>query len=98
VTVPAFDARKIVEVLDRHHVDYVLVGGFAAVLYGSRPPTEDIDITPATSTDNLGRLSTALRELEARIRVAGVPEGLAFDTSAEALRGMTDAQPSHHLR
>lgn len=86
---PAFDAPTIVEILDHHHVDYVLVGGFAAVLYGSRRPTEDIDIAPATSADNLHRLSQALRELDARIRVDGVTEGLAFDTSAEALRGVT---------
>lgn len=86
---PSFDAHKIVEILDHHHVDYVLVGGFAAVLYGSRRPTEDIDIAPATSADNLDRLSQALRDLDARIRVDDIAEGLAFDTSAEALRGMT---------
>ena len=84
-----FDASKIVEILQRHRVDYVLVGGFAAVLYGARRPTEDIDIAPATTADNLNRLSQALHELNARIRVDGVPDGLAFDTSAEALRGMS---------
>ena len=85
----AFDAHKIVEILDRHQVEYVLVGGFAAVLYGARRPTEDIDIAPATTLDNLHRLSLALSELQARIRVDGVPDGLAFETSAHALRGMT---------
>ena len=89
MTSPAIDAHKIDEILDRHQVDYVLVRGFAAVLYGSRRPTEDIDIAPATSADNLHRLSHALREPGAGIRVDGVAEGLAFDTSAEALRGMT---------
>lgn len=84
-----FDAHKIVEILERHHVEYVLVGGFAAVLYGARRPTEDIDIAPATTADNLDRLSRALRELGAGIRVDGEPKGLAFDTSADALRGMT---------
>lgn len=88
MTGPVFDAHKIVEILDRHRVDYVLLGGFAAVLYGSRRPTEDIDIAPATNPDNLHRLSLALRELKAGIRVDGMPQGLAFDTSAEALRGM----------
>jgi hypothetical protein len=89
MTAAAFDASKIVEVLERHRVDYVLVGGYAAVLYGSRRPTEDIDIAPATTKENLDRLAKALRELRARIRVDGVPDGLTFDTSAEALRGMT---------
>jgi hypothetical protein len=89
VSGPAFDARMIVEILERYRVEYVLVGGFAAVLYGARRPTEDIDIAPAGTPDNLQRLSAALGELQARIRVDGVPEGLAFDTSGEALRGMT---------
>lgn len=86
---PTFDAHRIVEILELHRVAYVLVGGFAAILYGSRRPTEDIDITPATSMDNLHRLSLSLRDLDARIRVAGIPDGLDFDTSAEALRGVT---------
>lgn len=50
MAVPVFDAHRIVEILDQHHVDYVLFGGFTAVLYGARRPTEDIDIAPATST------------------------------------------------
>jgi hypothetical protein len=88
MNVQSLNAVRIVEILDRHDVDYVLVGGFAAVLYGARRPTEDIDITPATTVDNLDRLSQALQELQARIRVDGVPDDLAFNTSAEALRGM----------
>ena len=89
MTSPHFDAQKIIEILERHRVDYVLVGGFAAVLHGARRPTEDIDIAPATGADNLRRLSLALRELQAHIRVDGEPDGLPFETSAEALRGMT---------
>jgi hypothetical protein len=84
----AFDPRRIVETLDRHHVDYVLVGGYAAQLYGARRPTYDIDITPSTALDNLQRLSRALRELGAGIRVDGLAEGLPFDSTAESLRGM----------
>src|SRR5258707_297859 len=76
------------EVLDRHHVEYVLVGGYAAQLYGARRPTYDIDITPATTQENLELLSAALRELGARIRIDDQPEGLSFDCSGESLRGM----------
>ena len=83
-----FDPRRIVEVLDRHHVEYVLVGGYAAQLYGARRPTYDIDITPATTQENLELLSAALRELGARIRIDDQPEGMPFDCSGESLRGM----------
>ena len=54
-----FDPERIVEVLNHHQVKYVLVGGYAAQLYGARRPTYDIDITPATTQENLDRLSAA---------------------------------------
>jgi hypothetical protein len=83
-----FDPDRIIEVLDHHHVKYIVVGGYAAHLYGSRRPTYDIDITPSTTQQNLERLSAALRELHAGIRVEDQPEGLPFDCTAESLRGM----------
>lgn len=85
---PQLRPTEILAVLDRHKVEYVLVGGFAAQLHGATKPTTDIDVTPATSHDNLGRLAAALRDLQAGIRVDELPEGLPFDTSAEALTGM----------
>jgi transcriptional regulator with XRE-family HTH domain len=55
--VTGFDPRRIVKVLNRHHVEYVLVGSYAAQLYGARRPTYDVDITPSTSQENLQRLA-----------------------------------------
>lgn len=83
------DVEHIVEVLDRHQVEYVLVGGFAGRLHGARRPTQDMDIAPSTALENLTRLAAALRELRAGIRVDDMPEGLPFDCSGESLRGMT---------
>lgn len=88
MTAPELRAENVVTVLDRHRVEYVLVGGYAAMVHGARRPTQDIDITPATTHDNLSRLAAALQELRAGIRVDNVPEGLPFDTSAPALRGV----------
>lgn len=85
---PQLRPAEILTVLDRHNVEYVLVGGFAAQLHGATKPTTDIDVTPATSHNNLGRLAAALRELKAGIRLDELPEPLPFDTSAEALAGM----------
>lgn len=92
-----FDPEPILAVLERHGVEYVLVGGFAARLHGSIRPTRDVDVTPATTRQNLDRLAAALRDLGARIRTEGVPEGLAFSTSGEALAGqrMLNLQTSH---
>jgi hypothetical protein len=66
-------------------VRYVLIGGFAALAQGSPFPTEDVDITPERTTDNLTRLSAALKELGARARTADVDGGLPFDHDAESL-------------
>lgn len=79
------DLRRLLAALDRHGVTYVLIGGMAAVVHGSPFPTEDVDITPASTADNLRRLSAALRDLDARVRVEGVPEGLPFNHEAKPL-------------
>lgn len=66
-------------------VRFVLIGGLAALAQGSPFPTEDVDITPEASRANLDRLSAALRDLDAKIRTAAVPEGVPFDHDGESL-------------
>lgn len=85
---PPLDAPAIFAILDAHHVEYVVVGGYAAQLYGSTRVTTDVDVTPDRTAENLDRLALALRELGGGIRVDDLAEGLPFDTSAEALAGM----------
>lgn len=80
-----YDPVAILETLNRHGVAYVVIGGFAATAWGSPLPTVDVDVTPERSAENLERLSTALSALEARVRVEGIPEGLAFSHSARSL-------------
>lgn len=89
MSTPQFDPIGQLAVLNRHRVRYVVVGGFAAVAYGSPLPTSDVDVTPARDLDNLRRLSTALTELGARVRLEGVQGGLLFSHSAESLRDVT---------
>lgn len=94
-----FDAEPILAVLERHGVEYVIVGGYAARMHGSARPTRDIDVTPATTVENLDRLSAALRELDARIRTDAVSEGLPFAASGESLVGqrMLNLQTRHAM-
>jgi hypothetical protein len=87
--VTGFDPDALLDVLHRHDVRYVLIGGLAAALRGSAAPTFDVDITPDVSTENLARLSTALTDLDARIRVDGIPEGIPFSHDAASLAQMT---------
>lgn len=71
-------AEEIVAALDLYQVRYVVIGGLGAVLHGSPIVTQDVDICPARDRDNLDRLAAALRDMAARLRVAGVPEGIPF--------------------
>jgi hypothetical protein len=83
----SFEFDRIVATLNDHDVQFVVIGGLAAIAQGSPFPTEDVDITPEASHANLQRLSDALRALDATIRTDAVPEGLPFDHDGESLEG-----------
>jgi hypothetical protein len=80
-----FDPERILGVLARHQVEFVLVGALGARLFGFPRTTSDADITPATDAANLERVAAALRELGARVYTESVPTGLAFDFTARSL-------------
>lgn len=80
-----FDPERIVRVLAKHRVSYVLIGALGARLYGFPRVTADIDITPDRSAANMKALAAALRELDARVFPESIPEGLPFDCSPAAL-------------
>jgi hypothetical protein len=79
------DPERLIRVLAKHRVDFVLIGALAARLQGFPRLTADADITPARDRDNLSRLAAALRDLKARIFTEAVPTGLTFDCSAQTL-------------
>ena len=56
----SFDPVEICAVLCDEGVEFVVLGGFAAIIHGSPLPTEDIDVIPSRSGANLERLATAL--------------------------------------
>lgn len=79
------DPGRILRVLDKHRVRFILIGALAARLYGFPRLTADAGITPDGERANTVRLAKALRELKARIYTDTIPEGLEFDCSAEML-------------
>lgn len=79
------DPERLIKVLAKHRVHFVLIGALAARLQGFPRLTADADITPARDRDNLHRLAAALCEMDARVFTEAVPEGLKFDCSAESL-------------
>lgn len=84
----ALDPQCLFGVLDKHGVEYVLIGGLAAVLHGSTAMTNDADILPARDAKNLERVGAALGELDARLRVDGDPDGVPFDPHPSLIASM----------
>lgn len=70
--------------LDRHGVDFVVIGGVAGLAHGSAYPTYDLDVAYARDEGNLRRLAAALGELEVSLR--GAPADLSFQIDVAALR------------
>ena len=83
-----FDPERLLTVLHQHGVSFVLIGGMAAILHGDPGMTVDLDVVPERTDDNLERLATALRAMNARIRTEGEPKGLPFDCSRQFFKNL----------
>jgi hypothetical protein len=79
------DIGDLIEVLARHEVDYVVIGGVATQVHGHRRTTMDLDLTPDPDPENLRRLGAALAELEARPREPGFEKAEIPATDPERL-------------
>ncbi len=66
-----FDPISMCRILNEERVEYVVLGGFAAILRGSPITTHDLDVVPDRHKDNLDRLGRALTRMNAQIRIDG---------------------------
>jgi hypothetical protein len=80
---PPLDAGALFDVLERHAVDFVVVGGLAGLAHGSLYPTYDLDIAYARDPANLTRLTVALRDLD--VKLTNAPPDLPFQVDARTL-------------
>lgn len=64
------DPDEVIGALSRHQVEFVVIGGIAAIAHGSRRMTEDLDIVIDQRVANCRRLIAALVELEAKYRLS----------------------------
>jgi hypothetical protein len=67
--------EAILVTLVGHGVDFVVIGGLAAVAHGSRRMTRDIDLVVRPESGNLARLEAALTELGAAMLLEQGAEG-----------------------
>ena len=88
-TRPPLSAEDILAALNRRGVRFVVIGAFAAIAQGAPiDATYDVDVTPEPVPENLERLSLALSDLGAGIRVDDLEEGLPFAHDAASLARM----------
>lgn len=98
------DLESLLDALGGADIEFIVVGGAAAVLHGAPVTTQDLDIVPRTDEENIGRLMDLLTALDARIRdLAGReirPDPAALRGSGQikltTLRGPLDLLCSLH--
>jgi hypothetical protein len=56
------DFRDLLELLNRHQVRYLAVGGFAVAVHGRPRYTKDLDLWVEVSADNARRIVAALED------------------------------------
>ena len=76
---PQFDPIPLLDTLQRHDVDFIVVGAAAAVSQGSPLPTYDLDVTPARNPQNVERIVAALIDLDAKLRTPTKPVTFPID-------------------
>jgi hypothetical protein len=85
VSWPEFSPTAALRALVTAGVDFVVIGGIAAVAHGGAQMTQDLDVVPAPDRVNLDVLGRALQSLDAKLR--GVDADVPFVPDGRTLRG-----------
>jgi predicted nucleotidyltransferase len=81
------DFESLLKALVDADVEFIIVGGVAAVAHGSARLTQDLDVVYSRSHDNIGRLASGLGRHSPYLR--GAPPGLPFKWDRETIeRGL----------
>ena len=78
------DFAKMLQLLSDRGVEFIIIGGAAAIVHGSSRLTQDLDVVYRRSQENIARLSNALQEQNPYLR--GAPPGLPFQWSEATIR------------
>ena len=80
----AVDLAQVIPPLALAKVDFILIGGMAAILHGAARVTFDVDVLYLRSRENIERLATALAPYRPSLRET--PPGLPFTWDAKTIR------------
>lgn len=93
-----FDPFPVLAVLRRHDVDFIVIGVIAAIAQGYPMTTRDLDVTPSREHQNVERLASALRELDAKLRTPREPVDIPIEaTYLERVDSWTLVTPKGEL-
>jgi hypothetical protein len=70
--------KELLQRLSQHKIDFVLVGGLAAVTHGSAQATSDVDIVYNPDPQNIKKLVHAFQPLHVKLRGKDLPDDLPF--------------------
>lgn len=77
------DLEQIIPALVKSKVDFILVGGMAAILHGAARITFDVDLVYSRRGENISRLAAALAPYTPKLRDA--PSDLPFTRDAKTI-------------
>ena len=81
------DLERLLPALSEAGVEFIVVGGVAAIVHGSARLTQDLDVVYRRSPENVGRLATALTPFAPYLR--GAPPDLPFRWDSKTIeRGL----------
>jgi hypothetical protein len=83
---PRFHLSALLRALSDGGVDFVVIGGVAAIAHGSPQITQDLDVSYAGTPENLERLGRVLVGLGATLR--GVTEDVPFVPDGRSLQNV----------
>src|SRR5438876_3701881 len=89
----AVDLGQIIPPLVRAKVDFILIGGMAAILHGSARVTFDVDLVYSRAHKNIERLAAALAVHGPNLRDA--PLNLPFSWDAKTIRSGLNLLSQH---
>ncbi|PWU15136.1 MAG: hypothetical protein C5B50_15925 [Verrucomicrobia bacterium] len=75
---------KILPVLVRGKVEFILIGGVAGIVHGSARLTYDVDVVYSRTGSNIKQLAAALQPFAPYLR--GAPPGLPFSWDERTIR------------
>ncbi len=87
--------EKILKILTKNNVEFVIVGGFASIIHGASYVTKDFDICVSFSKDNAAKILSAINPYRPRDRIH--PNKPQLDETPDSLMKYKDLYLSTDL-